>query len=77
MDAPALAGAEGILVGTAWQSPGSPAFVVVQADSPEGHFTLTGQPVELLRFKAFGSNSGGSGPESAIVEATVSVAQAA
>jgi hypothetical protein len=59
------------------QSPGSPAFVVVLADSTEAHLSLTGQPAGLHRFKAFGSNSGGSGPESAIVEATVSVAQAA
>jgi hypothetical protein len=31
----------------------------------------------LHRFKAFGINSGGSGPESAIVEVTVSVTAAA
>jgi hypothetical protein len=59
------------------QSPGSPAFVVVLADSPEGHLSLTGQPSGLHRFKAFGSNSGGPGPESAVTEATVSVAAAA
>ena len=59
------------------QSLGSPAFVVVLADSPEAHLSLTGQPAGLHRFKAFGTNSGGSGPESSVIEATVSVAAAA
>lgn len=59
------------------QAPGSPAFVVVQADSPESIFTLTGQPVGVHRFKVVGSNSSGSGPESAVTEATVSIAAAA
>lgn len=59
------------------QSPGSPAFVVVLADSPESSFTLTGQPNGLHRFKVIGSNSGGSGAESAVAELSVSVAAAA
>jgi hypothetical protein len=59
------------------QSPGSPAFVVVLADSPEGHLSLASQPAGLHRFKVFGSNSGGAGPESAVAEVTVSVAAAA
>ena len=59
------------------QAPGSPAFVVVVADSPDGHLSVSGQPAGLHRFKAFGSNSGGTGPESAVAEVPVSVAVAA
>ena len=59
------------------QSPGSPSFVVALADSPESHFTLSGQPAGLHRVKGFGSNAGGSGPESAATEITVSIAAAA
>ena len=59
------------------QAPGSPAFVVGLADAPEGHLSLTGQPAGLHRFKVFGSNSGGTGPESAVTEVTLSVAAAA
>ena len=59
------------------QSPGSPAFVVVLADSPEASLTLTGQPNGVHRFKVIGSNSGGSGTESAVAELSVSVAAAA
>jgi len=59
------------------QSPGSPAFVVVLADAPAGHLSLAGQPAGLHRFKVFGSNSGGAGPESVVTEVTVSVAAAA
>lgn len=59
------------------QTPGSAAFVVALTDSPESHFTLSGQPAGLHRFKAFGTNSGGSGPESAVTEITVSIAAAA
>ena len=59
------------------QSPGSPAFVVVLADSPEAGLTLTAQPNGLHRFKVIGSNSGGSGAESAVAELSVSIAAAA
>jgi hypothetical protein len=59
------------------QSPGSPAFAVVLADSPEAGLTLTGQPNGLHRFKVIGSNSGGSGAESAVAEVSVSGAAAA
>ena len=59
------------------QQPGSPAYVVVRADATESSFTLQGQPAGLHRFKVVGSNSGGSGPESAVAEVTVSVAAAA
>jgi hypothetical protein len=54
------------------QSPGSPGFVVVLADSRDGHLTLHNQVPGVHRFKAVGRNSGGEGPESAIVEITVS-----
>ncbi len=57
------------------QVPGSPAFVVVLADSAEDSLTLHGQPPGLHRFKVVGSNSLGEGQESAVVE--VAVAQAA
>jgi hypothetical protein len=53
------------------QTPGSPAFVVVLADSPDGHLTLHNQVPGVHRFKAVGRNSDGEGPESAIVEVTV------
>ena len=59
------------------QAPGSPAFVVALADSPQSSFTLQGQSNGLHRFKAVGSNSGSSGPESAVAEVSVSVAAAA
>ena len=59
------------------QSPGSGAFVVVSADVPEANLTLTNQSNGVHRFKAFGSNSAGSGAESAVAEATVSVSAAA
>lgn len=59
------------------QAPGSPAFVVALADSPQSSFTLQGQPNGLHRFKVVGSNSGNSGPESTVAEVTVSVAAAA
>lgn len=59
------------------QAPGSAAFVVVLADVPESNLTLTGQPNGVHRFKAFGSNSAGSGAESAVAEITVAVAAAA
>ncbi len=59
------------------QPPGTPAFVVIVADSPEASLTLSGQPNGVHRFKVVGGNSGGSGPESAVAEAAVSVAVAA
>ncbi len=59
------------------QAPGSPSFVVVLADVAEPSLTLSNQPNGVHRFKAFGSNSAGSGPESAVAETTVSVAAAA
>ena len=59
------------------QAPGSPAFVVVAADVAESSLTVQGQPAGLHRFKAFGSNSQSSGPESAVAEVTLSVAVAA
>ena len=55
----------------------APAFVLVLADSIEGHSSVNGQPAGLHQFKVFGSNSGGTGPQSAIVEVMVSVAAAA
>jgi hypothetical protein len=51
--------------------------VVVLADSPEAGLTLTAQPNGLHRFKVIGSNSGGSGAESAVAELSVSIAAAA
>ena len=59
------------------QAPDSPAFVVALADSPQSSFTLQRQPNGVHRFKVVGSNSGHSGPESAVEEVTVSVAAAA
>ncbi len=53
------------------QTPGSPAFVVVQADSEQAHLTLHNQVPGLHRIKAFGSNSNGPGQESAVAEITV------
>jgi hypothetical protein len=59
------------------QAPDSAAFVVVLADSPEASFALSGQPSGLHRFKVVGSNSQGSGPESAVAEISVAQSQAA
>jgi hypothetical protein len=53
------------------QAPGSPAFVVAVADTPQTSFNLHGQPAGVHRFKAFGSNAAGQGPESAVVQVTV------
>ncbi len=53
------------------QTPGSPAFVVVAADSEEPHLSLHNQVPGLHKFKAFGTNSDGPGPESAVVEVAV------
>lgn len=59
------------------QAPGSPSFVVVLADVPEASLTLENQPNGVHRFKAFGSNSTGSGAESVVAEITVAAAAAA
>lgn len=40
------------------QSPGSPAFAVLLADSQEGNITLTEQPDGLHRYKMMVINSG-------------------
>jgi hypothetical protein len=53
------------------QPPGSPAFVVAVADTPETSFNLHGQAAGVHRFKAFGMNAAGQGPESAAVQVTV------
>ena len=58
-------------------APGATAFVVVLADSPDEFLTLHNQPPGLHKFKAIGRNSRGEGPDSAIVEIAVSVAQVA
>ena len=59
------------------QPPGTPTFLVIVADSPDTSLTLHNQPPGLHRFKAVGQNSHGDGPESAVVETTLSAAQAA
>lgn len=59
------------------QAPGSPSFVVVLADVPEASLTLENQSNGVHRFKAFGSNSAGSGAESVVAEITVAAAAAA
>jgi hypothetical protein len=59
------------------QVPGSPVFLVVQAESTEMSLTLHDQPPGLHRFKAYGSSSRGNGPESVIAEATVAQQAAA
>jgi hypothetical protein len=53
------------------QSPGSTAYLIEQADTTATSLVLTEQPAGLHRFKVFGSNSRGDGPESAVAEATV------
>ena len=53
------------------QAPGSPAFTVAVADTPQTSFNLHAQPAGVHRFKAFGSNAAGQGPESAVVQVTV------
>ena len=59
------------------QTPGSPAYVVVAAESEEAHLTLHDQVPGLHRFKAFGSNAESQGPESAVTEVTVAAAAVA
>ena len=59
------------------QMPGSPAFVVIQADTPQAHVMLHGQAAGLHRFKAFGSNSRGQGPDSEVAQVTVAASVAA
>jgi len=46
------------------KAPGSMQFVVLLADTAETSVTLQGQPNGEHRFKAIGSNSQGTGPES-------------
>lgn len=53
------------------QPPGSEAFVVWIADTPQTSFNLHGQPAGVHRFKVFGSNAGGQGLESAVAQVTV------
>lgn len=53
------------------QPPGAETFVTVAADTAEASLTLHDQPPGLHRFKAFGSNSRGSGGESAVAEVMV------
>jgi len=58
-------------------TPGAPAFVVVLADSPDGHLTLNNQIAGLHKLKCIGRNSRGEGEESNVVEVTVPAQAAA
>jgi hypothetical protein len=53
------------------QPPGSPVFVVALADSEQTSLTLHGLAPGQHGFKAFGSNSDGRGPDSAVTLVTV------
>lgn len=59
------------------QSPGSPAFLIVLAESEEKSFTAHDLPPGVYRFKVFGSNSRGEGAESTVIAITIAVAAAA
>ena len=59
------------------QSPGSPAFLIVVAETVEKSFTAHDLPPGVYRFKVFGSNSKGEGEESAVAEFTIAAAAAA
>lgn len=59
------------------QSPGSPAFLIVLAETEERSFTAHGLPPGTYRFKVFGSNSRGEGAESAVIEITIAAEVAA
>ena len=59
------------------KAPGSLQFVVLLADTAETSVTLQGQPNGEHRFKAIGSNSQGTGPESDETVITLAVSQAA
>jgi hypothetical protein len=57
--------------------PGVPNYFVLSADTPASHVSLQNQPPGEHFFKAVGSNSRGSGPESESVSVTLAQAQAA
>ena len=59
------------------QSPGSPAFLIVLAETEQRSFTAHDLPPGTYRFKVFGSNSKGEGAESAFIEITIAAELAA
>ena len=60
-----------------YKAPDSPVFVVVTALTKDRSLTMENLGPGVHRFKAFGRNSGGEGPESEVLEVTLAQAQAA